>query len=198
MLINNCCLLAKAFGPGVLKLRPNHYRGLCIKLTPRLSQQQQPASYNQQSSKLIYEGKLTNRILYLKGLSIFSSLALAGSYSYVISQKGFSIALAGVGCVFTPFLLSPLFIAWFFKRYVTKLYYNPDGGTYTVHHYGLLLNKKSCTFSREDVVRSDVTSVLNTFLVNSKPFYLNDEDLIDAESVQLYKSMINLDGSENK
>lgn len=142
--------------------------------------------------KLIYEGNLSKKILYLKSVSIFSSITLASSYCYILSQKSFSVALAGIGVVFTPFLLSPFVIAWFFKRYVTELYYNPIDDTYTAHHYGFLLNRKSCTFRKEDVIKSDVTSMLNTFQVVSKPFFLNEEDLIDSKSVDLYKRMINL------
>lgn len=143
-------------------------------------------------NKLIYEGKLTKRILYLKGLSILSSVGLTSSYGYVISQKSFSVALAGVGIVFIPFLLSPFIIAWFFKRYITKLYYNPIDDTYTAHHFGLLLNKKICTYKKEQVVRSEVTSMLNSFTVDKKPFFLWEDDLIDVESVDLYKRMIGL------
>lgn len=143
--------------------------------------------------KLIYEGRLSKRILYLKCLSLVSSAGLAGSYKYVIAQKGFSAALAGVGIAFTPFFLSPVAIAWFFKRYVTRLYYDPKTDSFTAHHYGLMLNKKSCTFKKEDVVRSDATSMLNTFSVRKKPFFLHDEDLIDVESIDLYKKMIGLD-----
>lgn len=143
--------------------------------------------------KLIYEGRLANRIFYLKSVSIISSLGLAGSYKYVIGTKGFSVALAGVGVAFTPFLLSPIVIAWFFKRYITKLYYNPHDETFTAHHYGLLLNKKNCTFRKEDVIRTDFTNMLNTFKVGKKPFFLHDEDLVDAESVEIYKRMVGLD-----
>lgn len=148
---------------------------------------------NHHNSRLIYEGKLGKRVLYLKSVSIVSSLCLAGSYSYIISKKGFSVALAGVGFAFCPFLLSPIVIAWFFKRYVTHLYYNPQTDTYTAHHYGLLLNKKQCSFKKEDVTRSDATSMLNTFTVGKKPFFVHDEDLIDFESVQLYRRMVGLD-----
>lgn len=148
--------------------------------------------------KLIYEGKLSNRILYLKSLSLVSSLGLAGSYKYVIAKKGFSAALAGVGFAFTPFLLSPLIISWFFKRYVTKLYYEPTSGTFTAHHYGLLLNKKQCSFKQEDVIRSDFTSMLNSFQVGKKPFFIHDEDLMDAESVEIYKRMVGLDKVDKK
>lgn len=144
-------------------------------------------------AKLIYEGKLTRRIVYLKTLSIFSSAGLAGSYGYVIGQKGFGVALGGLGVAFTPFFVSPVVISWFFKRYVTQLYHNPKTDTYTVHHYGLLLNRKSCTFKKDEVKRSDATSMLNTFTVNKKPFYVHDEDLKDAESVRLYRRMIGLD-----
>ena len=142
---------------------------------------------------LLYEGRLARRVLYLKGLSIVSSVGLASSYKYVIAKKGFSVALAGVGFAFTPFLLSPVLISWFFKRYVTKLYYDPQSDTYTAHHYGLLMNQKQCTFKREDVVRSSVTDMLNTFQVNKKPFFLHDEDLVSPAAVELYKRMLSLD-----
>lgn len=158
-----------------------------------LSLKTSPQQLQQHQLKLIYQGKLTNRILYLKSLSIISSLGLAGSYKYVIAKKGFSAALAGVGFAFTPFLLSPVIISWFFKRYITKLYYDPVADTFTAHHYGLLLNKKQCTFKRDDVIRSDFTSVLNSFKVGKKPFFIHDEDLVDAESVEIYKKMIGLD-----
>lgn len=143
--------------------------------------------------KLLYEGSLSNRILYLKSLSVLSSLGLASSYGYVISQKGLSVALAGVGIAFTPFLLSPFVIAWFFKRYITHLYYDPATKTFTAHHYGLLLNKRSVSFKKEDLIRSDVTSMLNTFKVGKKPFYLHDEDLKDLDSIELYREMVGLD-----
>lgn len=143
--------------------------------------------------KLIYEGRLAKRILYLKCLSLVSSAGLAGSYKYAIAHKGFSVALASVGVAFTPFFLSPVAIAWFFKRYVTRLYYDPKTDSFTAHHYGLFLNKRSCTFKVEDVTRSDTTSMLNTFTVRKRPFFLHDEDLIDVESIELYKRMIGLD-----
>lgn len=143
--------------------------------------------------KLIYEGKLANRILYLKSVSLLSSVGLAGSYKYVVAKKGFSAALAGVGFAFTPFFLSPVIIAWFFRRYITKLYYDPNTETFTAHHYGLLLNKKQCTFKQTDVVRSDLTSMLNTFKVGKRPFFLHDEDLVDAQSVEIYRKMVGLD-----
>lgn len=136
---------------------------------------------------------MSNRILYLKSVSLISSLGLAGSYKYVLAKKGFSAALAGVGFAFTPFLLSPIIISWFFKRYITRLYYDPTSDTYTAHHYGLLLNKKQCTFKREDVIRSQFTSVLNSFTVGKRPFFVHDEDLVDADSVRIYKRMIGLD-----
>lgn len=135
----------------------------CLYSESKLLQSNKQGADNEAPKKLIYEGSLAKRILYLKSLSILSSLGLASSYGYVISQKGFSVALAGVGFAFTPFLLSPFVIAWFFKRYITQLYYDPEAETFTLHHYGLLLNKKSRTFKKEDVIRSDVTSMLNTF-----------------------------------
>uniref|UniRef100_A0A6G1SK27 Transmembrane protein 70, mitochondrial n=1 Tax=Aceria tosichella TaxID=561515 RepID=A0A6G1SK27_9ACAR len=143
--------------------------------------------------KLIYEGKLSNRILYLKSVSLLSSVGLAGSYKYVLAKKGFSAALAGVGFAFTPFFLSPVVIAWFFRRYITKLYYDPKTDTFTAHHYGLLLNKKQCTFRKTDVMRSDLTSMLSTFKVGKRAFFLHDEDLIDAQSVDIYRRMVGLD-----
>lgn len=148
------------------------------------------------NQKLIYEGKLADRILYLKGLSIVSSLGLAGSYKYAIAKKGLTAAMAGVGVAFTPFLLSPLIISWFFKRYVTKLYYNPEDDSFTAHHYGLLLKQKSCTFNKDEVQRSDLSSMLNTFKVGRKPFFVHDEDLVDAESVNIYKRMVGLNESK--
>lgn len=154
----------------------------------------------QTRQKLIYEGKLTKRIRYLKGLSLVSSIGLASSYKYVIAKKGFNVALAGLGVAFTPFFVSPIVIAWFFKRYVTRLYYNPDDNTYTAHHYGLLLNQKSCTFKKEEVTRSEALSMLNTFKVGKKPFFVHDEDLVDLESVEIYKRMLGYDkiNDENK
>lgn len=151
------------------------------------------STHEPKTGKLIYEGKLTKRILYLKSVSVISSLGLAGSYGYVISQKGFSVALAGVGFAFTPFLLSPIVIAWFFKRYITQLYYDADTQSFTAHHYGLLLNKKKFTFTSDQVVRSDFTSMLNSFTVANKPFFIHDEDLVDLESIDLYKRMLGLD-----
>lgn len=147
-------------------------------------------------AKLIYEGKLKRQIVYLKTLSIFSSAGLAGSYGYVIGQKGFSAALGGLGVAFTPFFISPIVISWFFKRYVTQLYHDPKTDTYTAHHYGLLLNKKSCSFKKDEVKLSEATSVLNTFTVGKRPFYVHDEDLRDTESVKLYRRMIGLDTRE--
>lgn len=141
--------------------------------------------------KLIYEGKLAKRILYLKSVSLLSSAGLAGSYKYVLAKKGFSAALVGVGIGFTPFFISPVVIAWFFKRYITRLYYEPKTDTFVAHHYGLLLNKKLVTFRSNDVTRSDL-SMLCTFKVGNKPFFLHDEDLIDGESVDIYRKMLGL------
>lgn len=159
-----------------------------MRLSARLFSQ-----HNQQQLKLIYEGRFTNRILYLKSFSLLTSVGLAGSYKYVLAKKGFSAGLAVVGLAYTPFFLSPLVIAWFFKRYVTKLYYDPNTETFTAHHYGSLLNKKQLSFKKEDVIRSDFTSMLNTFKVGKKPFFLHDEDLTDAEAVEIYRNMVGLD-----
>lgn len=124
-------------------------------------------------------------------------MALAGSYGTILSQKGFSPSLVGVGVVFIPFFASPIIISWFFKRYITKLYYNYNDDTYTAYHYGLLMNTRSLTFKPKDVKLSDITSALNTFTVNQgyreKPFFLHDQSLIDSDSVILYKKMLRLD-----
>lgn len=112
-----------------------------------------------------------------------------------MGQKGLSVAIAGIGLAFIPFFLSPVAISWFFKRYVTELYYDPINDKFTAHHYGLFLNKKECTYKSEDVVRSDVTHMLNTFTVGKRPFFLNDEDLSSDEAVKLYRKML---GTENK
>lgn len=170
----------------------------CLSSNKILLQSIKQEASHKSAVKLVYEGSLTKRILYLKSISILSSVGLAGSYGYVLSQKGLSVALAGVGFAFTPFFLSPVLIAWFFKRYINKLYYDPKTKTFTIHHYGFMLNEKSCSFKKEDVIRSDVTSMLNTFTVGKRPFYLHDEDLKDLESIQLYKEMIGLDKFEEK
>lgn len=164
----------------------------------------------QEGSKLMYEGTLSRRILYLKGLSIISSLALSASYATILNQRGLSPGLVGVGIVFIPFFVSPIVISWFFKRYVTKLYYNPISDNYTVFHYGLLMNQRSSTFKSDQVELSDATCILDTFTVQQgdkltilgnpkrKSFFLHDESLIDVESVSLYKKMLNLDRTKTR
>lgn len=193
MALQRCCLKIL---PQTSKIQLVIIKGLSSNPTSLQSIKQAPSQTSQ--TKLVYEGSLAKRILYLKSISILSSLGLAGSYGYVIGQKGLTVALAGVGFAFTPFLLSPFLIAWFFKRYVNKLYYDPKTETFTINHYGLLLNEKNCSFKKEDVLRSDVTSMLNTFTVGNRPFYLHDEDLRDLESIQLYKKMLALDWIDEK
>lgn len=143
--------------------------------------------------KLMYEGKLAPKIRYLKGFSIGSSLTLVGSYSYILAQKGLSPAIATFGVFTLPFLLSPVIISWFFKRYIVKLSYDPTTDRYTAINYGYLFNKRTHEFSKQQVVRSNFTSMLNTFEVGKEPFFLNEEDLLDVESVELYRSLVGLD-----
>lgn len=150
------------------------------------------------SSKLIYQGSLNNRVFYLKTISISSSILLTNSYLYAIQKTGLTGALVGLGCAFTPFVASPFIISWFFKRYITKLYYNYPDDTYTAHFYGLMTNKKQLTFKANQVKVSNLSSIINTFEVGKKPFFLNDEDLVDVESVKLYRKMIGLEERENK
>lgn len=146
--------------------------------------------------KLIYEGQLAKKIILLKCVSITSSTGIGGSLGYLYWKKGFSVALGGMGFLSMPFFMSPILITWFFKRYITKLYYDQETDTYAAHHYGLLLNKKVCTFKKEEVKISK--SMLNTFTVGRRPFFLHDEDLKDAESVVLYKRMLGLTENESK
>lgn len=141
----------------------------------------------------MYEGKLTPKIMYLKVFSISSSLTLAGSYGYILTQKGLSPALATFGVFTLPFLVSPVIIAWFFKRYIVELSYDPATDKYTAINYGYLFNKRKHTFSKEEVVKSKFTSMLNSFEVGKEPFFLNEEDLLDAESVELYRTLLGLD-----
>lgn len=149
---------------------------------------------NQQSQpKLIYKGQLANRILYLKSFSVMTSLGLAGSYKYVLAKKGFTATMASIGFAFLPFFLSPIAIAFVFRRYVTQLYYDDATDTYTAIHYGYLLRKQRLDFKREDVNPTAVTSMLNTFTVGKQPLFVHDEDLIDAESVEIYRRMLGLD-----
>lgn len=163
---------------------------------PTKTQASQNSDINRDDKKLIYTGALSDKIYYLKTFSILSSVTLAGAFGYAITTKGYTTAIAVVGATFTPFIASPFLVAWFFKRYITALYYQPKDDLYTAYHYGLLLNKKRCTFKREDVTRSQVTSIMNTFRVGEKPFFLHDEDLIDTESIELYKRMVGLDKEE--
>lgn len=149
--------------------------------------------HNNKQSKLIYKGQLTKRIAFLKGFSIFSSIGLAVSYYHVMKLKGVTGPLVGLGIVFIPFFISPFIISWLFKRYTISLYYNRSDETYTICHYGLFLNRKTFTFTRDQVEISPVTSMLNTFKVGKKPFFLHEDDLIDLESVKLYKKMLGYD-----
>lgn len=153
------------------------------------------ATNNKQDSRgrLIYEGLLTQRILYLKCLSVSSSILLGGCYYHLIATKGYSIAIASVGLAFGPFFVSPFAVSWFFRRYVTKLYHDELSDTYTAEHYGWLLSKREHQFKPQDVKIADSISIINTFKAKGKPFFLNDEDLIDASSVSAYKHMLNLD-----
>lgn len=144
-------------------------------------------------SKLMYEGKLARKIRYLKVFSISSSLTLIGSYSYILTQKGISPAIATFGVFTLPFLLSPVVIAWFFKRYIVELSHDPVTDKYTAVNYGYLFNKRTISFSKHEVTRSKFTSMLNSFEVGKEPFFLNEEDLLDAESVELYRTLLGLD-----
>lgn len=145
-----------------------------------------------QPGKLMYEGKLSKRVTALKSVSYVTSTIILGTYSYAIASKGFGTTLAASGLIFAPFIVSPIVIAWMFKRYVTVMYYNEDEDTFTLKHCGLFLNHKTLTFKASEVAKADAASVLNTFEVKGKAFFLNDEDLIDSESVQLYKKMLSI------
>jgi len=124
---------------------------------------------------------------------VITSLGLSGSYKYVLAKKGFSLTMASLGLAFSPFLLSPIAIAFVFKRYVTKLYYDPSADLFTAYHFGYLFRQRRIDFKHQDVVPSPVTSILNTFSVRGRPFFIHDEDLIDSESVKIYRRMMGLD-----
>lgn len=161
-----------------------------MRLSPKLLAQS--ANNAQEQIKLIYKGQLANRILYLKSVSVITSLSLAGSYKYVLAKKGLTATMATLGFAFSPFFLSPIAIAFVFRRYVTELYYNSGTDTYTAHHYGYFLRKKKLEFKCDDVQSSNVVSIWNTFTAKKKPFFVHDEDLIDAESVFIYRKMLGI------
>ena len=165
-----------------------------MRLTARLlAQAKTIASDTVGQPKLIYQGQLANRILYLKSVSVITSLGLAGSYKYVLAKKGLTATMASLGFAFSPFFLSPIAIAVVFKRYVTHLYYDYATDTYTAHHYGYLFFKKKLEFKCEEVKPAKVESIWNTFTVGKQPFFVHDEDLVDVESVELYRKMLGLD-----
>lgn len=148
---------------------------------------------DQTSPVLLYTGNLKNRIKLLKTFSLLSSTAIIGTYSYIIALRGCTTTLAATGVIFTPFIASPVLIWWIFKRYVTKLSYDPSTMQYTLNHCGIFLREKQLIFKRDDVIQCPGSEVLNTFRVKGQPFFLNEEDLIDANSVEQYKIMIGLD-----
>lgn len=143
--------------------------------------------------KLMYDGKLQTRIKVLKVLSVCTTSTILGCYSYAATNRGLTTTLAATGLIFLPFICSPGVIWWVFKRYITRMYYNPKDDTFTIYHYGILVGQEKLTFKKEDLVRCPGTNILNSFTVRGKPFFVNDEDLVDAESVYLYKRLIGLD-----
>lgn len=144
-------------------------------------------------TKLVYVGSLNNKIKNLKILSLTSSIGLIAAIAYGVSKNGLTLATSIVGLSFTPLVLSPFLIAWLFKRYILRLSYNYKKDTYTAQYYGYFLNKKNLSFKSDQVKPANVASILSTFEVNERPFFIHDEDLIDVESISLYRKMTNSD-----
>lgn len=143
-----------------------------------------------QLGKLIYRARLTNRVRILKIFSMVSSAITSGVYGYAFIQKGFTTTVAVSGVIFVPFIFTPIIISLFFRRYVNAMYYNPKTETYTIRHYGFFLRSHNNKFKKEDVKSSQITDVTSNFTVRGVPFFIHEEDLLDAESVALYKEMI--------
>lgn len=141
--------------------------------------------------KLIYRAKLTPRIRILKVVSLGSSVITTGAYGFAFWDKGFTTTIAISGLVFLPFILTPAIVSWFFRRYVNELYYNQNTGIYTIRHFGHLLGQVNHSFKKEEVIPGEVTDVTSVFKVHGKPYYVDEELLIDADSVSIYKKMLN-------
>lgn len=145
--------------------------------------------------RIMYSGKLIPKINILKGVSLTSSATMIGTYSYMIAQKGLGGGVLALGFISLPFVLSPIVIAWFCRRYICELSYDPATQKYTAIKFGYLFDRKKHTINPKLVKRTPL-SLINTFEVGKEKFFIDPEELKDAESVKLYKSLVGLDKEE--
>ena len=150
-------------------------------------------SYDTTKGHLVYEGRLTKQVKYVKGITISTSVMGILAQPLVLPSVALLpvFAQAFIGGSFTLFIIgNPLLFQLLTKRYITSLYYDGTNEVFTAHTLSFFLQKKTEKFQAEDVEVPDIPIPFTTFKVNNKPFFVDQTSFIQPH---IFKKLMGFD-----
>lgn len=152
------------------------------------------------TSQLVYEGSLTRTVRGVKLFSLStSSLGLAIQVMVYLKMSHESQSASWVlvfgGSIATIVLMSPLLLHYMTKRYVTRVYFEPESRTFTTWSLTLFNRKRVTTFKAEDVVLPSVRSPFTTFTVAGRPFFI---DPLSFKDIAIFEHLVGYDKLDDR
>lgn len=134
---------------------------------------------------LIYVGKLTTMVRYIKAFSVSTSVIGIGVQPVIFNATNelptiLKIAMGGFMSFFI--FLSPLLLHLIAKRYVTSMYYNRSTGKFTLSTYTFFVYLKDTVFTTADVEVLNVPAMFTNLRVKDVPLLVDPSSFIDREA----------------
>ncbi|XP_071958140.1 transmembrane protein 70, mitochondrial-like [Antedon mediterranea] len=156
-------------GQQIIRPISTSYRCSCIPMSERELKQ----------GAQIYDGQITKRVRFVKFFSISTSLCSLAIFPTLLLNDdtgGFGILGLVAGSVASVMFFTPLFLHYFTKRYVTRMYLNYDTDIYTAYTINFILQDVKHVFHQKDILVPSVANIFTTFKANGRSF------MVDVES----------------
>jgi len=135
------------------------------------------SSENDEHENEIYQGILSTQIKLVKSFSLMTSaIGLACQpvlWMHAQSGQNLGIILAAGGFVSFFTFVTPLFIHFLSKKYVTKLYYNEKQEVYTAVTYNFFVRPKKVEFKINHVQLPKIPAMFTTFKAKDIPLFVD-------------------------
>lgn len=135
---------------------------------------------------LVYEGPLSKSVKYVKGFSLTTAAAaIAGSPILVYFGKQSvplvgKLAIAGLLCIIGS--STTVFLHWFSKAYVHKMYYDQTRQVFSAETSTFLGRLQRTDFEVKDIIFPEEEGAFSTFEAKGKKFFLHQE-MVEAQQV---------------
>ena len=141
--------------------------------------------HHPEKGDLIYVGKLSTMVRYIKAFSVSTSVVGIGVQPFIFNAANqfptiLKVAMGGFMSFFI--FLSPLLLHLITKRYVINMYYNRKTDRFTLSTYTFFVYRKDTTFTNADVEVLNVPAMFTNLKVNNVPLLVDPASFTDRQA----------------